>query len=147
MIPCVLLLFCVSAQSAVAAEPGATELEGSWRVIGVVFEGRTLGEEAIGNATFEFQGDRLESHLGDQGRQFRIELRTGTTPKQIDLVPVSEEGVGMRRPGIFKIEQGVLTFCSANAGVAVERPVTFDAPAGSGYVLMYMKRIEGDSGR
>jgi uncharacterized protein (TIGR03067 family) len=110
--------------------------QGKWTVTKMIENGRSA-DEAAGAFVMDFKGDDFTlSFLGkSEGGTFKVD--TTKTPKQFEI----KLGINLKAaPGIYKIENDVLTMCFNVGGQA--RPTKFESAAGSRNVLMVLKRGE-----
>jgi len=150
-----------------APDPAATErieasvggelklLQGDWEVVSTEQGGekRTagFGENGFGSGLLLIKGNTFSmTGQNSNGRQVEgesglIEIGSGTDPKSIDLI--SPNNPEDRLVGIYEIKDGTLRICwveQSNIDVAegkpVERPTTFESPAGSMQVVIECRR-------
>src|SRR5262245_46867281 len=104
-------------------------LQGTWIVTHNELAQHVLPETH--GRQFIFEGNQF--HLdGDSGAE-RFTLDETTTPKRIDFVDDSSV-----IKGIYKLQEGVLTLCTAPPGV--DRPTRFETARDSKVVLTIVKR-------
>lgn len=141
----------VSTSSTVAPRASATELAraheilaGPWDFVSVVRDGETYnqnlirrklaqdGQMVIGNRVFQ-----VKAPESGEKRVSAFMINPSASPSQIDVI--SQLDAQMR--GIYKIDGDELWLC-LNRREDGERPTTFEAPAGSGNVLMHLRMAE-----
>ena len=119
-------------------------LAGSWEVVSIVDDGETIGKELIraklakdgrirvANRSFEI----VNPETGD-GRTSAFRLDPSKLPRQIDILSSGDRLVR----GIYMIEEDGLAICLQQKD-GEPRPASFDAPAGSGCMLLRMKLVK-----
>ena len=118
-------------------------LTGTWLYERQVVEGKEISVAGMGKSHIVISGDSLvrEVYSADGQRinpmKSTIWIDPTVTPKQMDDDQSGPLGK-KRRPAIYKLEGDRLTLCWNNSGA--ERPVTFDSPVGSSFVLSVLRR-------
>jgi uncharacterized protein (TIGR03067 family) len=119
-------------------------LTGTWRIVSEEREGTELGDEELKGAEAIYAADGRYSMVrgGDKPvYEGTFEIDATTEPKTIDFTQVSEGRTeGRVIPGIYEIEGDTLRVCRTTGGKG--RPTGFSAPAGSGRVLLFLKKRE-----
>ena len=116
-------------------------LAGTWEVVSIVDDGETIGEELIKaklakNGRIRVANRSIEivnPETGDS-RTSAFRLDPSKLPRQIDIISSDDRIVR----GIYMIEEDGLAICLQQKD-GEPRPASFDAPAGSGYMLLRMK--------
>jgi uncharacterized protein (TIGR03067 family) len=134
-----------------AKKPDPPSIVGEWTCVEMTHDGDTWRPEP-GSMGRVFNADGEVIFLSFMGK-IRSLLTYSTDPKKeparLDMVP--RAGEGDPKLGIYKIEKDTLTLCypsppgvpgKARAAGVQERPTKFEAPAGSGLMLMTLKRVE-----
>lgn len=119
-----------------AAQPkGKTDPDrpqGKWSIQAATENGRKVPDEQVQPITFEFEGDRITFSIVDKSRSGSFKVDPSKTPKQFDMEMDRKTALG-----IYKIEKDLLTLCFGE-----KRPTKFEAEAGSGSILIVLKRGE-----
>jgi uncharacterized protein (TIGR03067 family) len=115
-------------------------LAGAWTAV----ESRRDGQPApdvIGHRLL-IKGDRFEIHSADGTLLYSGAIKTdaSVTPAGIDFLHAHGGLEGKVWKGIYALEKGRLTICDNAPNSDTPRPTAFDAPAGSGYVLVTFTR-------
>lgn len=117
------------------------ELTGTWQADSHALDGQTATAEDLKRIRLEIDGDGLATALRDDAA-----FIAGTTvidptrqPMTIDISYTVGELKGLTAPGIYRIEDGLLTMCRAAPGQA--RPPAFASEPGSGRTLMTYRRV------
>lgn len=112
-------------------------LQGEWAAVVIEVGGKKLTAEEIKNSKIAFKGDEVATNgdVNPKSGKPTFKLRPNKSPKEIDFV-VPNAGVVK---GIYKLEGGTLTICSAESTKS-ERPKEFKAA--DGVVLRVYKRAE-----
>jgi uncharacterized protein (TIGR03067 family) len=143
-------LWLVGGRGPVAAQPpgqGAVENElarfqGTWRVIEVEENGRKVPADKLREAdvTVEIKGDKHTLKSGGQSQgTVTIKLDPTATPKRYDMVlPPGAPNEGKDPKGIYELDGDTWKFCQDKSGKG--RPTEFSGKAGSGWVMVVMKR-------
>src|SRR5262249_17881493 len=123
-----------------AAKKELEKFQGTWKFVSVEQDGKPLpkGEEP---QTITFQGDKFAVKRGDQVIQAGTQkLDPGKKPKTVDATVTEGEGKGTTMLGIYEMEGDTLKACFDPQGK--KRPTEFKTTAGSGYILVVIKRAE-----
>jgi uncharacterized protein (TIGR03067 family) len=116
-------------------------LEGTWRYERQVVEGREIDVAGMGKSHIVISGDTLVRHVYSGqtviSQSAKLWIDPTLSPKQMDQDQSGPLGVS-RRPSIYKIEGDRLTLCWNNSDST--RPLSFDSPEGSSFVLSVLKR-------
>jgi uncharacterized protein (TIGR03067 family) len=119
-------------------------LTGVWRIESMVDSGELLGSRLIrnsmaadGRVTVSQRAIELLDPETGQTRVLSYRINPAETPRQIDVI--GEDNETLR--GIYKIEEDELVICLNHVGSG-ERPGQFDAPRGSGLILMRLSMAD-----
>lgn len=115
-----------------ATKPDSVTLQGSW-------SGSEVGVTAPGSPTLVLTGTTVEFHDADTNVWYKatFTLREDTNPKQLEAVVTDcpfPNYVGKTSHGIYKIEDGKLTFAANEPGNAAV-PASFDAKGTRAFVF------------
>jgi uncharacterized protein (TIGR03067 family) len=116
------------------------ELEGTWEAVSYSLDGNHASVEDMAKIKLTIDSDGRATALLD-GQPFiaaKTILDPTTDPMSIDFTYSLGELKGRTAPGIFMIDNDILTICRSAPGMA--RPVKFESKAGSGHTLMSYKR-------
>jgi uncharacterized protein (TIGR03067 family) len=132
-----LILALVIAAPARAAKVDPPGLVGRWTVESATFSGMALPKPDL-TITFGADG-KYETRApgGDAKVSGTFTFDPKKDPPELDVTEPTN--AGKVSPSIYKIDGDTLTICSFTDG---ERPRAFDAPAGSKFVLLVLKRIQ-----
>lgn len=128
------VLFLGLAAVSARGEDPAASLQGKWRVLSTVSDGK---DEAVNEkAYFRFDGENLVMQRGDRELKSTFTLDATKQPAHIDLtIPGTKEATF----GLLKIDGDDLTLCIP-VGREAKRPTELAAPAESKRILFRMKR-------
>jgi uncharacterized protein (TIGR03067 family) len=116
------------------------ELAGTWQAVSYALDGKAASPEDMAKIKLSIEPDGRTTAVR-AGQPFIATasvLDPMTDPMNIDFAYTLGELKGQTAPGIYKIEDDVLTICRSAPGHA--RPTTFDSKPGSGHTLMTYKR-------
>jgi len=120
----------------------ASSLQGTWMLKSLETEGVSFSGDLAGvNFRVAIADSMMTMQVNDKQTMSTFRLDDSATPRQIDMTEEDGPNQGQVVQGIYKIEEGLLSICVAGAGKP--RPLTFAAPAGSGAVMMVLKRVQG----
>jgi uncharacterized protein (TIGR03067 family) len=106
-------------------------LQGTWRSITMVIDGRTIPAAALEHRRIIVIDDKYVVVDGDLTlRRGSIRIDPTTTPKQIDALPMDGHHAGKIDQGIFELTPGLLRLCWSPPGRP--RPTDFTSEPGSG---------------
>ena len=119
-------------------------LAGTWEVVSIVDDGETIGQELIKanlaeNGRIRFVDRSIEivdPKTGDR-RTSAFRLDPSKLPRQIDIISSDDKIVR----AIYMIDEDRLAICLQQKD-GEPRPASFDAPAGSGCMLVGMKLVK-----
>jgi uncharacterized protein (TIGR03067 family) len=115
------------------AKKDLDQLQGSWQVTSAEREGKPL--DTAKNDRLIFKGDQLTVQ-GKTGDESTFMLDPAQKPAAIDITPAKGPARTIR--GIYQIEGDTLKLCFGDP--SSERPKEFTAKAGTGFVLVTLKR-------
>jgi uncharacterized protein (TIGR03067 family) len=121
------LLVCSLATFAADDPPkkdDAESLKGTWKALSGSQGGQKLPEEFVKSMTFNFDGKKYTQKLQDQSEEGNYSIDASQSPKTIDLDIKTGNDQGKKQLGIYKLEDGKLTFIVAMAG-SKDRPKSF----------------------
>jgi len=127
-----------------AAKKELVKLEGAWQLVRGEEGGEPVSEYAVKNLAVIVKGDRLTfkniAPLTDQASTLTIKIDPSTTPKCIDLKVEAGSLKGTVLEGIYENKADELRLCLLFANGTRNRPVDFEAKAGSNRLLLVLKR-------
>ena len=121
------LLVCLLATVAVDDPPKKEDAEtfkGTWKALSVKQAGENVPEEFVKSMTFNFDGKKYTQKVQDESEEGDYSIDASQSPKTIDLDIKTGNDKGKKQIGIYKIEDGKLTFIVAKAG-STDRPKSF----------------------
>jgi RNA polymerase sigma factor (sigma-70 family) len=129
-----------------AAAKELKSLQGDWNVVALAAAGQRATPDDVKGMSWTFKGARIAGiNPGDKkATEFgEVKLDPTKTPKHFDLVPLEGEIKGKSQPGIYKLEDGLLTVCLRDEKALEKgRPKEFTADAGSDQGLIVLERPE-----
>ena len=126
------------------AQSDLDKLQGSWRTISLVNDGKVLVGEKVppqpGPATaLVYERNRWLIKVGDKTVASGIfTVDASKAPKEIDVMDESGLKNGKTKLGIYELDGDRYKYCLAPAGKP--RPAEFASPEGSGYSLGVSER-------
>ncbi len=136
------LLVCSLAALAADDPPkkdDAESLKGTWKAVSVKEGGRTVPEDFVKSMTFNFDGKKYVQKVQDQSEEGNYSIDASQSPKTIDLDIKTGNDQGKKQIGIYKIEDGKLSFVVAKAG-STDRPKSFKPEAGDDVIEFVLER-------
>ena len=122
------------------------KLQGTWRVVGVEENGQKLPEDKLRAAkgTVVIDGDKHTLRYGDKSQgTVTVKVDPTTKPRQYDLVVPDKGGKDKLQFGIYELEGDTWKLCLNKSG-AGGRPTELSGKAGSGWVLVTLKKEKPD---
>jgi uncharacterized protein (TIGR03067 family) len=139
------LIFQVLARTKESVKDALIEVErkqlaGSWQAVSYALDGKPASPEDMAKIklTIEADGRATATREGQPFIAAMCTLDPTTHPMSIDFAYSLGGSKGKTAPGIFKIEDDLLTICRSEPGQA--RPASFDSKPGSGQTLMTYRR-------
>lgn len=123
-------------------EGGKKELEkmqGTWSVVSVEADGKTLPEERTKDWKLTITGDKYTFAPGLESVEGIYFLDPRKKPRAIDATRTNGADKGKTLKGIYQLDGNNLKMCFNGPGND-ERPEKFEAKAGSGFRLYVLKR-------
>jgi uncharacterized protein (TIGR03067 family) len=117
----------------------AESLKGTWKALSVKEGGRNVPEEFLKTMTFNFDGKKYIQKVQDQSEEGNYSIDASQSPKTIDLDIKTGNDQGKKQIGIYKIEDGKLTFIVALAG-SKDRPKSFKVQEGADVIEFVLER-------
>lgn len=137
--------FLILTTGLLLAAPGDLDkLQGTWRTVSLVNDGRVLVGENVppqpGPATkLVYEGNRWLIRVGDKTVASGIfKVDAIKVPKEIDILDESGMKNDKTKLGIYELDGDTYKYCLAPAGKP--RPLEFASPMGSGYSLGVSRR-------
>jgi uncharacterized protein (TIGR03067 family) len=105
-----------------ADEKAFKELEGTYRPLAIVKDGKEASEEFRDSVTVKFASDELTFTIKDKSYPAKIKVNPAKKPAHIDITPSDGPEKGRTFPGIYKVEKSELLLAFVEKG---ERPTEF----------------------
>jgi len=128
-----------SAQPAAAERPPSqpaptTELEGEWRMVSGMLDGRPVDRQMLTAGRRVTRGDETTVLFGTQVfMRMRFTLGPERRPRAIDYLNLQGASNGRMQQGIYELDGETLRLCVAPAGA--DRPADFTTAPGDGRLL------------
>jgi uncharacterized protein (TIGR03067 family) len=129
-------------------------LQGTWEILADVVDGLEFPKDLLAKSRVIFAGDQMtqKPELEVENGTFKLGKADGFTvsvavdatrdPKHFDII-VAQAGQKVRAPGIFLLEKEVLKICVNPQA----RPKEFTSKAGSGNILLLLRRARKEGTR
>jgi uncharacterized protein (TIGR03067 family) len=117
----------------------AESLKGTWKALSAKAEGQSVPEEFVKSMTFNFDGKKYIQKVQDQSEEGNYSIDASQSPKTIDLDIKTGNDQGKKQIGIYKIEDGKLTFVVAKPG-SKDRPKSFKPEEGADVIEFVLER-------
>jgi uncharacterized protein (TIGR03067 family) len=141
LLPLVGLAFVVGVAAQDAAKEELKRLDGVWRIVSVVSDGKKTPEDAIKGMSVVLSGDtytvKVDEKQVEKGTQ---KVDPTKKPKTIDINILEGEDKGKSQLGIYELDGDTLKMCFAAAGQA--RPTEFSSKEGSKHDLGVFQRLK-----
>jgi uncharacterized protein (TIGR03067 family) len=121
-----------------AAKKELQRLQGTWKVLKMLMEGKPVPDEMIEKAQVVVSGHKATVKIGEKDETAFITVDPTKKPAAIDVRPEKEKGV---IKGIYKLEKDRLTVCIAGKPDA-PRPKEFTSTEESGTGLIVLERVK-----
>jgi uncharacterized protein (TIGR03067 family) len=108
-----LALLCLTAPAVAddaAAKKALDDFQGKWEVVELSEKGLKIDPAKLKDFAITFAGNTAEMPFDSKGKvKHAVTVRPAASPREIDLRLPSEVDGGQTIPGIYKLEDGVLT--------------------------------------
>jgi uncharacterized protein (TIGR03067 family) len=148
-----LLLFAATslALTAGSARPDpvpddAARLQGSWQIVAVEIDGKSLAMDKLRGARLNIQGKRYSFQLDKMRLEITHQLHPSRTPKAIDLKVVDGPEKNKVYHGIYTIDKDLYQICRTTTA-GKDRPREFATRPNSGLMIVVWKRAKTTSTR
>jgi uncharacterized protein (TIGR03067 family) len=132
-----------SKQEEVAKE--LEKLEGKWRFVAIVSEGKDIPEDVVKAARLTISGKRFTLRMNTDTQTGIINLNPSAYPKTIEVTYNSGPERGKKALGIYELEYNKLKVCMGIVGAT--RPTKFVSKPQSGHVLETLMREKSSPNR
>jgi uncharacterized protein (TIGR03067 family) len=112
----------------------AKGLGGTWMIVSITQDGKNDDKAKDRKVIFEGKNITVKAEKGDHKVTFKIDQKK----KTIDLTPADGPEKDKTFKGIYELKKGELKICFARPGK--DRPTEFTSEAGSGRMLVVLKR-------
>ena len=128
-----------------AAKKELKKFQGTWRVVAVEENGQKVPADKLRDAkvTVTVKGNKHTLKYGDQSQTATITIDPTTKPKRYDMTDPEGPKKGQVLQGIYELEGDTWKYCQDKTGKG--RPTEFSGKAGSGWVLVIMKKEKPES--
>lgn len=109
-------------------------LQGEWRAVEIVANGKPMDEEALAAIKVTMKGNEYSFESKKNSGQGSFKLDASANPKRMDVA----ESSGNEFPAIYEISDGIFKACYAVNGAS--RPTEFKSTEGSDHVFAIYKR-------
>jgi uncharacterized protein (TIGR03067 family) len=114
-------------------------LQGTWKVVSMIDDGKEAPPEKIKGARLIFESDRYALRGGEESFRGSFRIEPGKKPGQIDTTFVNEDGKETGRArGIYELDGKKLRVAWRHKGEG--RPAELASKPGSGVRLMVLER-------
>jgi RNA polymerase sigma factor (sigma-70 family) len=114
-------------------------LQGTWVAVSAEKGGKAAPDEFLTSLKITFAGDKITVRGGGDAKEGTFKLDPAKKPKEIDLMHE-----GKTAQGIYRLDGDKLTLCLDDADKG--RPTEFKSKAGTGLVLMVLRREKAGKG-
>lgn len=131
----------------VTSSPGVdtSALQGSWNVQSYVVNGDPSHDEHVRAGRLVIAGDHYTPTFGSMSVGSLFKTDPAHNPRAIDFTLLAGPHCGKTVKGIYELSGDTLRVCRA-VTESDSRPERFEAPAGSGHLLVVWKRSKSGSG-
>jgi uncharacterized protein (TIGR03067 family) len=123
---------------AVGADRENTQLQGAWSIHSLELNGRKSPPQVLSGYSLVVEGDVFALQAERRKTRWVYSLDPSKSPKEIDLFAM-KNGREVKLPGIYHLENDVLTICRALTPGG-KRPAEFETAKGSQTSLITWKR-------
>jgi uncharacterized protein (TIGR03067 family) len=127
------LLAAAGLSRAADAKDDKAKIAGTWSVVKAEFDGKEDPEGK--DAKLVFEGDKISVKMKDRTEDATFKLDPSQKPRHIDIKEKGDRTI----PGIYELDGDSLKICFPR-GNDKERPKEFTGKAGSGTMLVTLKR-------
>ena len=124
------------------AEAAQTKLQGTWTAAKAEHDGKAADEVVGHRLTFTGNSFQIQSRDGKPLYAGIVRLDPGGKPASIDFEHKEGSLKGKAWKGIYALDGDTLRICDNAPDLEKDRPATFEANSGSGYVLITFKRAK-----
>lgn len=137
----VVLLGTLVAQAADDAVKLSPAWQGHWQVFSMKSGDIELPEAFVKAITVDVAGAEMVWKVNNQQIKAQVKfIGTEDKPNPIDIVGVGGDNDGRLYEGIYDLSDDTLKLCLNTTTDVKNRPVEFDAPAGSTFVVIQMRK-------
>jgi uncharacterized protein (TIGR03067 family) len=124
------------------ADEAQKELQGTWTAIKAERDGKAA-DDVVGHR-LSFTGDRFQLRSKDAKPLYEGTFRVdpSTKPAAIDFEHTEGALKGKVWKGIYALDGDTLTTCDNGPNLDKGRPAAFEAPTGSGHIVITFKRAK-----
>jgi uncharacterized protein (TIGR03067 family) len=135
-------MWLMAAASAQPAEPVDAKLQGTWTATRAERDGKAA-DDVVGHR-LSFTGHRFQIRSTDGKVLYAgtVRVNPNALPATIDFEHAEGALKGRAWKGIYAVEGDTLQVCDNAPNLDKDRPAAFQAPTGSGYVLIAFKRVK-----
>jgi len=138
---CLWILGAAAARiSAQPAEEALAKLQGTWTAVRAERDGKAAGDVVGNRLSFDRDRFRIDSPAGKTLYAGTVRVDASATPAAVDFVHTEGALAGKSWKGIYELAGDTLTTCDNAPDLAKNRPASFEARRGSGYVLINFRR-------
>jgi uncharacterized protein (TIGR03067 family) len=119
------------------------KIQGTWKVVEVVFKGQTIPEEQSKEMRFVFTEDKMTimGFPGRDKREYTYSLDPAATPRAIDPLALDGPFKDKKRPAIYELDGDSLKVCIPSKETK-DRPTEFKSPRDSNLGLFVLRRVK-----
>jgi uncharacterized protein (TIGR03067 family) len=139
VLACLLML---GAEESKDAKADLKKLDGSWKVVKLIYNGENFTKEDDITIAMEFKDGvatvRASESIKKEYAKVRFTLDPSVTPKLLDLSIIAGAQKDAKMEGIYKLDGDKLTLCVKVLGNG--RPAKFESPEGESIALVELTR-------